>query len=124
MSGILVPIFFFICVAAVFIVPRYLKSRERSELQDTVRRAIDKGQPLPPEVLDAMTRDVRPAASPQRDLRTAIVWLAIAIGFAGFGFALNYSNDDVPVGVFLGIAAIPGAIGLAFLALGLLGKKN
>ena len=42
-------------ITAIAFGPTYLKFRERRETQETVRRAIDKGQPLPPEVLDALT---------------------------------------------------------------------
>ena len=123
MSGILVPIAFFAFLAAVIIIPRYLKSRERQTTQDTIRAAIDKGQPLPPEVLEAMTRDVRPAPSSGRDMRVGIVWLAIAAGVAGFGAAIGYYSDEA-LPPFLGIAAIPAAIGIAFVALSFFNKQR
>ena len=45
----------FASIVAVVVGPSYLKSRERREVQLTVRHAVDKGQTLPPELIDAMT---------------------------------------------------------------------
>ena len=55
MEGILVPLGFFAMVAAIVIVPRYLKSLERQKLQDTLRASIEKGAELPPEVVQAFS---------------------------------------------------------------------
>ena len=69
MSGILVPIAICAMIAAIVIVPGYLRSQERMRLHDTLKASIDKGQPLPPEIIDAITSDVkvkRPP-SPERD---------------------------------------------------------
>jgi hypothetical protein len=113
---ILVPLGFFGMIAGVVLVPRYFRSRERREMQQTIRAAIERGQPLPPEVLDAMTRDVRAAPSSGRDIRVGVVWLAIGLGIAGFGLAMSqYSEYAGPP--FYGIGAIPAAIGLAFIVM-------
>jgi hypothetical protein len=122
LSHIFGPLIFFGFLAAVIIVPRYFKSRERQQMQETIRAAIERGQPLPPEVLDAMTRDVRPAPSAGRDLRIGVVWLAIAAGLAGFGAAIGQLTDDDVLWPFVGMAAVPGAIGLAFVVLALFNK--
>jgi Na+/proline symporter len=109
--------------ASIFIVPRYFKSRERQKLQDTIRLAIEKGQELPPDLLEAMTRDIRPASSRTRDIRTGIIWMFIAAGIAGFGLAIGYYSDEA-IPPFLGIAAIPGAIGLAYVVLSFFNPKR
>jgi hypothetical protein len=124
---ILVPLIFFGFLAAVIIVPRVMKSKERQAMQQTIRAAIESGQPLPPEVLDAMTRNVRTEPSAARDFRSGIVWLFIGIGLAAFGYLLGFEPgaDDARYPL-LGIAAIPACIGLAFLAMSMFGrgKKN
>lgn len=117
---ILIPLAFFAMIAALFLVPRYYKSQERIKLQETVRAAIDKGQTLPPEVVDAITRDVKSPASPARDLRTGIIWLGVAVGLAVFGYLLGFEHPDATYPL-MGVAAFPGFIGLAFIALGLVG---
>jgi len=122
---ILVPLGFFAMIAALVIVPRYLKSQERLRLQDTLRSAIEKGQPLPAEVVEAISSDARskPPPSPQRDLRTGIVWLGVAVGLAVFGWAIGYEEPDATYPM-LGIAAFPGFIGLAFIIIALVGHRK
>lgn len=125
MSGILVPIALFAMIAAIVIVPKYLQSQERQKLQDTLRAAIEKGQPLPPEVISAMTSDVkvRPKPSPQRDLRVGVVWMGVAVGLAAMGFAISFEDADV-LYPMLGVAAFPGFIGLAFIVISLLDRGH
>jgi hypothetical protein len=123
---ILVPLSPFLLVAALVLVPLYLRSKERQKLQETLRMAIEKGQPLPPEVVDAMSsnvRSVRAPPSPGRDLRFGIIWLAVAVGFAAFGMAIGFEYPDAMFPL-LACAAFPGFIGLAFIALGLINRTK
>lgn len=114
----------FSTITAIFFGPSYLKSREKREMQQTVRLAIDKGQELPPELIDAMTRDVAARLpSRTRDLRRGVIWMASGIGIAGFSFVTSLSkfgghdfNADAG-GPLLGISVIPITIGLAFIIL-------
>ena len=122
---ILVPLGFFAMIAALVIVPRYFKSMERQKMAEALRTAIEKGQPLPSEMIDAMSTNVRSPGlppSPQRDLRTGIIWLGIGVGLAAMGVAVSFEEADALYPI-LGLAAFPTFIGLAFIALGLLNKK-
>lgn len=119
----LVPLGFFAMVAAIVIVPRYLKSQERQKLQETLRASIEKGADLPPEVVQALTSDAKPPSTPYRDLRTGVVWLAVAVGFAAFGFAVSFEEPDA-LYPMLGIAAFPGFIGLALIILSVIGRNK
>ena len=122
MEGILVPISFFGMIAAIVLVPRYFKSLERQKMAETLRAAIERGQELPPEMISAMTSDVRPKGlppSPQRDIRTGVIWLFVAAGLATFG--LEEPDATYPL---LAFAAFPGFIGAAFVVLGLLNKSK
>lgn len=123
LAEILVPIAFFGMIAAIFIVPAVLRSRERLRMHDTLKASIDRGQPLPPEVISAITSQVKskPPASPYRDLRVGIIWLGIAVGFAALGIALSFEEPDATYPL-LGIAAFPGFIGLAFILISFLGR--
>ncbi|MEW5686940.1 MAG: DUF6249 domain-containing protein [Pseudomonadota bacterium] len=126
MEGILVPIAFFAMIAAIFIAPRYFKSQERQKMADTLRAAIERGEPLPAEVIDAMSSNARSNGlppSPQRDLRTGIIWLAVGAGFATLGFVISFEEPDA-LYPMLGIATLPMFIGAAFVALGLLNKPK
>ncbi len=110
-------IMFFGMIAAIVIVPRWFRVREREALQATLRAAIEKGQPLPPEVIDAISRDARQVPSASRDLRTGIVLLCVAAAFAAMGIAGGYygEGDLDAMGWLIGVGAFPGFVGLAFL---------
>lgn len=123
---ILIPISLFAMIAALVIAPRYFKSMERQKMADTLRAAIEKGQPLPSEVIDAMSSNVRSPAmlpSPQRDLRTGIIWLGVGVGLAAMGLAISFEEPDA-LFPCLGLASFPIFIGLAFVALGLLNRTK
>ena len=125
MTGVLIVLIIFGSIASLFLVPAWLRSRERQSLQQTLRAAIERGQPLPPEVIDAMTTDVkvkRPP-SPQRDLRVGIVWLGVGIGLAAMGVTLGFEEPDATYPM-LGLAAFPVFIGLAFIAISFLGRDR
>ena len=123
---ILIPLGFFAMIAALVIAPRYFKSQERQKMAETLRVAIEKGQPLPAEVIDAMSSNVRSPGlppSPQRDLRTGIIWLGIGVGFAALGLVVSFEEPDA-LFMCLGLATFPTFIGLAFIALGFLNKNK
>jgi hypothetical protein len=95
-------------------------------MAETLRAAIERGEPLPTEVIDAMSTNVRSPGlppSPQRDIRTGVVWLAIGAGLAALGVVISFEEPDA-LFVFLGFATLPFFIGLAFVALGLLNKPK
>lgn len=123
MQAVMIVLIIFGSIASLFLVPAYLKSQERQKLQETLRAAIEKGQPLPTEVIEAMTSDVkvRPKPSPQRDLRVGIVWIGVAVGLAAMGLAISFEDADA-LYPMLGIAAFPGFIGLAFVVISFFGR--
>jgi hypothetical protein len=121
-TAVLVVLIIFSAITAVIFGPTYMKAREKRDIQQTVRHAIDKGQELPAELIDAMTRDVASKLpSRTRDLRRGVIWLAVGFGIAAFGLLIDFGfNDrdleDIGNGL-LGVAAIPATIGLAFIVL-------
>ena len=122
MTPILIVLIIFSAITAIIFGPSYLKSREKRDKQTTVRHAIDKGQELPPELIDAMTKDVASKLpSRTRDLRRGVIWLAAGIGLAAFSYLTALSWDDhemnEAMAATLGLAAIPVTIGLAFIVL-------
>jgi predicted MFS family arabinose efflux permease len=125
MDNNFIPIAMFAMIAAIVIVPTWLKSKERRDMQATLRASIDKGQALPPEVIDALTRQtVKPPATAGRDLRTGVILLALSLGIAAaFSYLGSVVEDDVPYG-FAAFAAIPGAVGLAFIVLSFFNKNK
>jgi hypothetical protein len=121
--GALIPIFFFAMIAAIVIVPRYFKSLERQKMAETLRVAIERGQPLPSEVVDAMSSNVKSPPTPQRDLRTGIIWLGVGVGLAAMGWALSFEDPDATLPL-VGIACFPAFIGLAFIVMSFLNRKH
>ncbi|WP_426011377.1 DUF6249 domain-containing protein [Caulobacter sp. DWR2-3-1b2] len=120
--GFLIPMSPFLMVAAIVIVPIWLKSRERREMQQTVRAAIEKGQTLPPELIEALSKDTRSprVSSAHRDMRIGIILLFIAGGTALTGLALGQVNNTgmhIAMYCTMAGAALPGAVGLAFVIL-------
>jgi len=114
--GATIPIFGCIMIAAIVILPRYFQSQERQKMAETLRAAIEKGQPLPTEVVEAISSGVKTPPSPQRDLRTGIIWMGVGIGLAAMGWALNFEEPDA-TWPMIGISAFPVFIGLAFIAM-------
>jgi hypothetical protein len=122
LTPILIVAIVFSAITAIIFGPSYLKSREKREIQATVRHAIDKGQQLPPDLIDAMTRDVASKLpSRTRDLRRGVIWLAVGIGFAAFSYLSNLGWNDHDMegasAAMMGLAAIPVTVGLAFIVL-------
>lgn len=124
--GMIAIITFWTFVAAIVLVPQWLKARDRERMHETLRLAYEKGQPVPPELITALQTGpaVRPMDTPERDLRRAVVLIAVGLGFAGLGYGLWYglmSVDDTAAytsgGSVAGFGAIPGLIGLAYLVL-------
>jgi hypothetical protein len=123
--GLTAVVLIFGSIPAIFIARSFFRSRERIQMQQTIRVAIEKGQPLPPDLIEAISRDVRPAPSAARDLRAGIVWLGVAAGLVGLAYAFGYSEDAADAfWPFIGFACIPGFIGVAYLLIAIFNRKD
>ena len=95
-----------VMVVAAIMFFSYLKSRS---LHRTVRMMVEKGQPVPPELLSS------PAAAPVivrpwYDLRRGIVLVSVGVGVVMFfGISAGWDNGVWALGL------IPGLIGLGYL---------
>ena len=89
----------------------WFRFRARGEMQQTIRTAIDKGQELTPELVESLGSPQK--SSKDRDLRLALIWVAIALGISLFGFAMSSIEEDV-FHIMLGISAFPFMIGIAY----------
>ena len=59
MEAVFIIAIIFGSIAAVCIVPFYIRSQERIRIQETLRAAIEKGQPLPTEMMATMETAAR-----------------------------------------------------------------
>ena len=110
-EDIIVPSVFFSGITVVFALFFWFRYRMRHDMQKTIRSAIDKGQELSPEIIDHMGS---PKPAPNRDLRIGMIWLGLAAGCVGFALAFRSIEQEV-TSIFMGIAAFPLALGVAFL---------
>ncbi|MEM7430860.1 MAG: DUF6249 domain-containing protein [Pseudomonadota bacterium] len=108
MNELWIPILAVLGTTVVVSLLVWFRFRTRSEMQQTMRSAIEQGQQLSPEIIDRLGK---PKASKDRDLRLSFIWFAIAISLAAFGFAIP---DDEALRIFLGMAAFPLSIGVAY----------
>ena len=83
-----------------------LKLKRNKMLHETIRLMIDKGQPIPPELLQPQEL----ASRPRSDLRTGLVMIAVGIGLS----LLLISLHDLPRGI-AAVGVIPFLMGVAFL---------
>jgi len=118
MIPVMIVLIIFGSIAAVIIAPMYFRSQERQRMLETVRSAIEKGEPMPDNLTEAISRGARMPApsSPERDLRTGIIWLGVGVGLAAMGWTLSFEDPDATFPL-IGIACFPAFIGLAFIAM-------
>lgn len=114
MEGTWVPIAMFAALAVILTFFFWFRFRARSEMQQTIRAAIDKGQELTPELVESLGKPAKP--SKDRDLRFALIWIAVAIGFAAMGGAIGAAEAEEEVFLIMsGVGTFPLLIGLAYL---------
>lgn len=126
---ILIPLFGIFMIIAIVLGPSYFRAKTREKMLDTMRVAYEKGQPVPPEMIEAMNTDPRtvpmirsPRDRAEAELKSGIITLAVALALIALGSAISWVEDEEAFYIFTGIAAFPGFIGLALIAFGLIGR--
>ena len=132
-ANVLIVAMFWGFLAAIILVPNYLRHKDREKMHETLRLAYEKGQPVPPEMIEALQskEPLRPMSTPDRDLRRAVILISVGLGFAILGYGIWYglmSVDDTAAyisgGSTAGVGAIPGMIGLGYLVLWFTRRKT
>ncbi len=121
MAEEMIPIVMFISIALVFIALFWFRYRSRSEMQQTVRNALDKGIEMSPELIDRLGA---PKPNKHKDLRLGAIWMSLAVGLVLIAFANPGGDADAFRGILAG-AALPFSIGAAYLLLWyFIGRKD
>ena len=110
----MIPITMFVGMTVIISLFFWFRYRARTEMQQTLRNAIEKGQELTPELVE--TLGMRQKPSKDRDIRFALMWLALAAALALFGWGMGSIEREAFVAL-LSIAAFPFMIGLAYLVM-------
>jgi len=111
MEDILIPLAFFGTVAMIFWLFVSFRHRGRADRQQTIRLALEKGAELTPELMNSLSE---PEPPKNKDLRSGLVWMALAVGLALCGWAVPDPSGYALRGCLSG-AAFPFSIGVAYL---------
>lgn len=119
-AEIFVPFTFFGFLAAVILVPIWLKERTKRSAHALISQALERGQQLDPALLRQLTEGNKPVRDRARStLGAGVILLALAGGFVIGAFAVNDFSGSVEGGMLVP-AAILGALGIAFTLLAII----
>ncbi len=111
MTEEMIPMVMFAGITIIMCMFFWFRYRGRSDTQQTIRMALDKGLELSPELIDRLGH---PKAPKNKDLRLALIWLALAAGLVLCGVAVPDPSGNALRGCMAG-AAFPFALGVAYL---------
>lgn len=118
-ADFLIPFAFFGFLAAIILVPIYLRERTRQSAHHLIAQALEKGQQLDPALMRTLTEgQKKPQDKARSSLGSGIVLLALAGGFAAAGYFVGDLSGAPEA--FQGMmipAVILGALGIAFILL-------
>lgn len=106
--ALFVPIVSVIVIGLVVIAFFFFRHKNRIALQETIQRALAKGGELSPELIERLAG---PRPGPHADLRKALIWMAVGLGFVFLGV---FIPDDDSTAV-IGVGSFPLLIGVAYL---------
>ncbi len=118
-ADFLIPFVFFGFLAAIILVPIYLRERTRQSAHHLIAQALEKGQTLDPVLMRTLTEgQKKPQDKARSSLGSGIVLLSLAGGFAAAGYFVgNISGADEAFSGMMIPAVILGALGIAFILL-------
>lgn len=93
----------------------WLRARHRRDLVQLADRAMDKGQPLDPELVESLKTNARP--DPERDLRRGVIYVSLALSVCVFAITVDEE-------VLLALASFPGFMGVAYFLFSRRGRRD
>lgn len=118
-ADFLIPFVFFGFLAAIILVPIYLRERTRQSAHHLIAQALEKGQQLDPVLMRTLTEgQKKPQDKARSSLGSGIVLLALAGGFAAAGYFVgDLSGAQEAFQGMMIPAVILGSLGIAFILL-------
>jgi len=118
-ADFLIPFIFFGFLAAIILVPIYLRERTRQSAHHLIAQALEKGQQLDPVLMRTLTEgQKKPQDKARSSLGSGIVLLALAGGFAAAGYFVgDLSGAEEAFQGMMIPAVILGSLGIAFILL-------
>ena len=110
MHGEWIPIIASLGLTVVLCLFFWFRFRTRNDVQATIRTALDKGQELNPDLIDRLGH---PKPPKNKDLRMALIWIALASAMAVFGTMIPERDNEAQM-VFIGMASFPFFLGIAY----------
>ena len=124
-GGVVVVFVFFGFLAAIILVPIWLRERTKQSAHQLISQALERGQPLDPTLMRQLTENAASGGRSQQDrarrtLGSGVVLLALGAGFGIAGYFIgDMSGAEEAFGGMMVPAVILGALGAAFLLLAL-----
>ena len=118
-ADVFVPFLFFGFLAAIILVPIYLRERTRQSAHHLIAQALEKGQQLDPALMRTLTEgQKKPQDKARSSLGAGVVLLALAGGFGVAGYIIGQTTGaEEAFGGMMVPAVILGALGIAFVLL-------
>lgn len=109
---------FWIFIAAVIVAGVWFDARKRETQQETLRRVVESGQQLDPELIDRMLKTGSETGRPDRELKIGgVITLSVAPGLVIFGYFLSKLEEEL-WDVMLGVGLLVGFVGVGLLVAG------
>ena len=110
-EGVFVVFVFFGFLAAIILVPIFLRERTRQSAHHLIAQALEKGQTLDPALMKTLTEgQKKPQDKARSSLGVGIVLSALGAGFVAAALLAGIEPLFIP-------ASILGALGIAFILL-------
>lgn len=107
---------FWMFIAAIVVAGIWFDAKKRESQQETLRRVVESGQNLDPELIDRLLKANSDDERPDRDLKVGgIITLSVAPGLVILGYFLGRLQEEV-FGILLGVGLL-----VAFVGIGLIG---
>jgi hypothetical protein len=116
-AALLIPIFAILLPAIIVFIVMFFRTKERKEMHETMRKAIETGQALPEDFVKGLQHYPKVKKDPFNDIRAGLILMAVAGGLVTWDYVADFDTN----GGLTGLAAIPGFIGLALFLLGIIG---